>query len=95
MGFVYSTTIYLTRLQFVKICNGLRVILGAIFGDLATMRFPEFRGFDIFIYLFFQVSWRLEGHLNITKNICWSDLLSLRRSLVKQIPRKELDWVGG
>ena len=24
-----------------------------------------------------------------------SDLLSLIRSLVKQIPRKELDWVGG
>ena len=57
--------------------------------------FPKFRGFDIFVYLFCQVSWRLEGHLNINKNICWSDLLSLKRSLVKQIPRKELDWVGG
>ena len=58
-------------------------------------KFPKFHGFDNFVDSFCQVSWRLEGHLNITKNMCWSDLLSLRRSLVKQIPRKELDWVGG
>ena len=45
MGFVQSTTVYPTCEQFVKICNGLRVMRGGIFGDPTTTRFLEFHFF--------------------------------------------------